>query len=123
MPQRSAPSASKRHAWAACALAACLLAACGNDGAQEGEDYGNLLASPGGLLVLEVEHPTGWGRPDCVACHERRNAHNENRTGLANCEDVADDTNCIDLEEVRDLIRRQGQQSCPQCHGDNGVQE
>lgn len=103
------------------ALAACLLVACGNDGSEEGEDYGNLLASPGGLLVLEEEHPTGFGRPDCQACHEVRNSHFENRTGLANCQDVPSGTDCIDLELIRDIIRREGQDSCMQCHGDNGV--
>ena len=108
--------------WAALAIVVCLSAACGNDGAQEGEDYGNLLISPGGLIVLEEEHPTGWGRPDCLTCHERRNAHIENRTGLANCDEVPDGVACIDLDEIQDLIRQQGDQSCTQCHGDNGVQ-
>jgi hypothetical protein len=103
-------------------VAACLVPlACGSDGTQETEDYGNLLQSPGGLVVLEEEHPTGWGRPDCQTCHERRNSHTENRTGLADCDAVPEGTPCIDLAEIQDLIRRQGQQSCAQCHGHNGV--
>jgi hypothetical protein len=98
-----------------------LIAGCGNNGSEDGENYGNLLDSPGGLLVLEVEHPAGFGRPDCFTCHEVRNSHNENRTGLANCEDVPDDSNCIDLGEIRAIIKSGGEQSCMQCHGDNGV--
>lgn len=101
-------------------LAACLLA-CGSGGANEGEDYGNLLASPGGLIVLEVEHPTGFGRPDCQTCHEVRNSHNENRTGLADCQDVPSGTDCIDFEQIRQIIHDEGVESCMQCHGDNGV--
>lgn len=90
-----------------------LIAGCGTDGSQEGEDYGNLLESPGGLLVLEEEHPDGWGRPDCFVCHENRNIHNVNRTGLP--DDV------IDLPNVRAIVATQGEASCALCHGDNGV--
>jgi hypothetical protein len=35
--------------------------ACGSGADPQSENYGNLLASPGGLVVLEEEHPTGWG--------------------------------------------------------------
>ena len=105
---------------ATAAVAACLVA-CGTDGSNEGEDYGNLLVSPGGLIVLEEEHPTGFGRPDCQACHEVRNSHNVNRTGLANCQDVPSGSDCIDLEQIRQIIRDQGTDSCMQCHGDNGA--
>jgi len=122
----SQPSVSRKSPapwWTMLALAAGLLAACGNGGSQEGEDYGNLLASPGGLIVLEEEHPTGWGRPDCQTCHEVRNSHTVNRTGLANCEDVPSGTDCIDLNAIQSIIRQQGEQSCPLCHGDNGVQQ
>jgi hypothetical protein len=91
------------------------VASCGEDGAQEGEDYGNLLESPGGLIVLQEEHPHGWGRSDCFLCHQIRNSHTVNRTGLP--DDV------VDLEGVRAIIQNQGEQSCPLCHGDNGVTE
>lgn len=102
-------------------LCCLLLAACGSDGPEDGEDYGNLLASPGGLLVLQEEHPTGWGRPDCLTCHNLRSSHIKNRTGLPDCQDVPPGTACIDLDEIQSIIRAQGQSSCPQCHGDNGV--
>ena len=112
-----------RKHWSLCLLAgaALVFCACGNGGDQDGEDYGNLLDSPGGLVVLEVEHPTGFGRAECFTCHEFRNSHIVNRTGLANCSDVPDDANCIDLEEIRRIIKNGGEQSCMQCHGDNGV--
>ena len=61
------------------------LAACGDNAEPSSENYGNLLASPGGLIVLEEEHPTGWMRPDCFSCHNVLNMHTVNRTGLPNC--------------------------------------
>jgi hypothetical protein len=94
------------------ALAALVMAACGSDGELESEDYGNLLASPAGLVVVEEEHPTGWGRPDCFGCHEVRNIHTVNRTGVEN----------LDLDEIRELVRENGVASCTQCHGTNGVE-
>jgi hypothetical protein len=104
-------------------IAFLLLLACGNDGGEESENYGDLLSSPGGLLVLEEEHPTGFGRPDCFACHEIRNMHVENRTSLPDCDDVEDRATepCIDLAEIQFFIRRDKEASCALCHGDNGV--
>ncbi len=121
---------SSRRGWrrgAAAWLALCsaaALCACGDDGGGESEDYGNLLASPAGLVVLEEEHPTGWGRPDCFLCHEIRSMHVVNRTGLPDCDDVdpALET-CLDLGEIQSIIRNGGEQSCAPCHGDNGVEQ
>lgn len=90
---------------------ALLVAACGSDGPPKSEDYGNLLASPAGLVLVIEEHPTGWGRADCFLCHEIRNMHTVNRTGIAD----------LDLAEIRAIVRNQGESSCVQCHGDNGV--
>lgn len=92
-----------------------LLFGCGDSGDIEGEDYGNLLASPAGLVIVEEEHPTGWMRAQCFACHEIRNIHTENRTHLPDEE--------IDLPGVRAIVRTQGEASCVLCHGDNGVPE
>lgn len=103
----------RSRAWTVCLAAAAMFAACGDSGDLEGEDYGNLLASPGGLLVLEEEHPTGWMRAQCFACHEIRIIHTVNRTHLP--DDV------IDLPAVRAIVREQGESSCALCHGDNGV--
>jgi hypothetical protein len=90
------------------------LAGCGSDSRPMSEDYGNLLASPGGLVVLQEEHPSGWTRPDCFACHNVNNIHQVNRTGLPN--------NVADLAGVRAIVNNQGLASCALCHGDNGVQ-
>jgi hypothetical protein len=113
-----------------------LLAGCGSGAATQSENYGNLLASPGlcsssttivcdrdadcppgeycnGLIVLEQEHPTGWTRPDCLLCHNVNNIHQVNRTGLPDDE--------VDLANIRAIVQNQGENSCPLCHGDNGV--
>src|SRR5262245_33452909 len=95
-----------------CGLGA-LLAACGSDAGRQSENYGDLLASPGGLVVLEEEHPTGWMRPDCFGCHPAGNIHQVNRTDLSD-ED-------LDLDGIRDIVRNQGEESCTMCHGSNGV--
>ena len=34
-------------------------AGCGNDAGVTSENYGNLLASPDGLVLVQEEHPTG----------------------------------------------------------------
>ncbi len=99
------------HVIAATLLA--LAAGCGSSGSpQQSEDYGNLFNSPAGLVLVRDEHPTGWGRPDCFSCHEIRDIHTVNRTGIAN----------FDLAGVRNVVAAQGEASCPQCHGNNGVQ-
>lgn len=104
-------------------IALLLVAGCGDSAEPTSEDYGNLLNSPGGLLVLEEEHPTGWQRPDCLACHAVVNMHTVNRTGLPSCSRVANPEQepCIDLAEIQEIIDHQGQSSCMLCHGDNGV--
>ncbi len=96
---------------------------CGDAADPTSENYGNLLNSPGGLLVLQEEHPTGWQRPDCLACHAVINMHTVNRTGLPNCNTLPDPptTGCIDLAEIQEIIDNQGPSSCMLCHGDNGV--
>lgn len=100
-----------------------LAAGCGTNGDEEGEDYGDILSSPAGLVLVEEEHMTGWGRPDCLQCHELRNIHVVNRTGLPDCNDVdpAVET-CLDLGEIQSITRHDGEQTCSLCHGDNGVQ-
>jgi hypothetical protein len=93
-----------------------LLAGCASDGPGEDQDFGNLLASPEALVLTEEEHPTGWGRPqeECFACHPVQNIHMVNRTGLP--DDV------VDLDNVRAIVANMGSDSCPLCHGDNGVE-
>lgn len=103
---------------AAAAVLGLVLAAapgCGNDAPPQSEDYGNILASPEGLVLVESEHPTGWTRPDCFACHNVNNIHWVNRTGLPDSE--------ADLPGVREIVANEGAASCPLCHGDNGARE
>ena len=110
MPRRSSRAAITGLA-VACLIAA--LVGCGSEAGPQAENYGNILASPDGLVLVESEHPTGWMRPDCFGCHNVNNIHTVNRTGLP--DDVAD------LAGVRAIVRNQGLASCAQCHGDNGV--
>jgi hypothetical protein len=88
-------------------------AGCGSDADPQSENYGNLLASPGGLVVLQEEHPTGWMRPDCFGCHNVNNIHQVNRTGLPDDE--------VDLPGIRAIVQNEGESSCAMCHGSNGV--
>ena len=89
------------------------VAACGSDASPQSENYGNLLASPEGLVIVESEHPTGWTRPDCFACHNVNNIHQINRTGLPDDE--------VDLAGVRAIVQSGGEASCMMCHGSNGL--
>ena len=108
------------------ALVLMLTAGCGSDGSESSANYGNILNSPAGLVLVEEEHQAGWGRAECFSCHEVRNMHTENRTGLPDCPAVSPPPatpapGCIDLASIQQTIQQQGQQSCTQCHGPNGV--
>ncbi|GIW44492.1 MAG: hypothetical protein KatS3mg077_1774 [Candidatus Binatia bacterium] len=92
-------------------LALVLLAACGEDARPPVENYGNLLESPAGLVLVAEEHPSGWGRADCFLCHLPDRMHRVNRTGISD----------LDLAFIRSVVRNQGEASCAACHGDNGV--
>ena len=95
-------------------VAVAAVSGCGSGSSPQSEDYGNILASPGGLIVLEEEHPSGWMRSDCFGCHNVNNMHQVNRTGLTDEQ--------VDLTGIRAIIQNQGESSCVQCHGPNGVQ-
>jgi len=99
--------------WVLCSISILTVAACGSPSEPMSEDYGNLLASPEGLIVTLGEHPTGWMRSDCFGCHNVNNIHQVNRTGLPDA--------VADLAGVRAIVNNQGEGSCPFCHGDNGV--
>jgi hypothetical protein len=76
----------------------------------EGQDFGNIFDSPDGLIVTEEEHPDGWGRSDCFACHPIFDIHQVDRTG-----------GLLPIEDIQELVEEEGLASCPLCHGDNGV--
>lgn len=86
------------------------LFACGSV-EDNGENYGDILDSPDGLILTEEEHQFGWGRSECIMCHNLNNIHTVDRTGLG-----------IDVEAIQEQTFEEGEASCPTCHGTNGVE-
>ncbi|MEE9252859.1 MAG: hypothetical protein V3U74_05870 [Thermodesulfobacteriota bacterium] len=83
-------------------------------GDDDGQDFGNIFESPEGVILTEEEHPDGWGRTNCFACHPVEEIHRENRTGTEGI---------LPLEDIQEFVEEEGLDSCPVCHGDNGVEE
>ena len=79
----------------------------------EGQDFGNILDSPEGIILTEENHPDGWMREDCFTCHPLEVIHQEDRSG----------TGSIPIDEIQEFVLMEGQASCPICHGFNGVPE
>ncbi len=86
------------------------IGACGG-GNDDGQDFGNLIASAQGTQLTLEEHPTGWGRSECFLCHPLEEIHQVDRSG----------TGVLPLADIRRLVDRDRLASCPLCHGDNGV--
>ena len=87
-----------------------LLVSCvGED--NEGQDFGNIFDSTGGLILTEEDHPSGFGREDCFVCHPLEVIHQVDRSG----------TGTVPLDEIQEFVLMEGLASCPICHGDNGV--
>jgi hypothetical protein len=93
------------------ALVFLLLGCAGGD--DEGQNLGNIFEGTDGLILNQVEHPDGWGRSECFACHPINEIHREDRTG----------TGLLPLEDIQEFVEEEGLDSCPICHGDNGVME
>lgn len=87
-----------------------LTAACGGAAVNEGENYGDLLTSPAGLVLTQEEHEVGWGSAECTTCHNLENIHLVNRTTLN-----------IDIDAIHEQTLDEGIASCAACHGTNGV--
>jgi hypothetical protein len=88
---------------------------CGNE-TTTGEDYGDLMQSPSGLVLTESEHQYGWGKSDCTSCHNLNNIHlNQDANGL-------DDSGLNYMPDVRSIVSNGGISSCITCHLANGVQ-
>jgi hypothetical protein len=79
-------------------------------GEEASEYYGNLLNSPGGLTLVQDEHEFGWERGDCYSCHTQENIHR----------DREDRESGIDMTIVQEFVADGGEESCVQCHGENG---
>lgn len=73
------------------------------------ENYGDITAGVGGIAITsQAEHPYGWGRSDCLSCHNTLNIHkNPNST--------------IDENAIIQLVKQNGVRYCLTCHGPNGV--
>ncbi len=93
-------------------IAALSLAAvnCGS-ATNQGEDYGDILATESGLVLVESEHTYGWGRSDCLVCHNLENIHLVDNSGLG-----------IDVDAIHEQTLEEGEDSCFTCHGTNGVE-
>ncbi|MGH7800022.1 MAG: hypothetical protein ACREOW_05245 [Thermodesulfobacteriota bacterium] len=77
-----------------------------------GQNFGDIFDTPEGTVLTQEEHPDGWGRSDCFVCHPIFEIHRVDRTGTG-----------LDLKAIREFVEEEGLDSCPLCHGDNGVIE
>jgi len=85
------------------------LGSCGGAETNEGEDYGNLLDGPSGLVLTQEEHEIGWQKSECTLCHNLENIHLVDRTGVT------------DIEAVQEQAISDGIAGCADCHGTNGL--
>jgi len=88
-----------------------LLISCQGQTNRHLENYGDISASPGGIaLSTPEEHVGGWGRRDCLLCHNiELNVHR--RPGSV-----------ANADAIIDLTKKNGVVYCLVCHGPNGVQ-
>ena len=79
---------------------------CGGDG--DLEDYGT--GSSAIVLSSAEQHPGGYGRKDCLVCHNAAlNLHRESGSP-------------IDVEALNNAVRANGESTfCLKCHGTNGL--
>ncbi len=87
------------------------LLACSRNG-RDREFYGNISETPGGLALVDPnEHQGGWGRPQCLVCH---NADLNIHRGPYSV---------LNAEALNVLIRNNGLSAyCLGCHSNNGIQ-
>ena len=69
-----------------------------------------IAQSEEGLIVTPAEHPDGWGRQDCGACHALVVLHQRE------C------TEGVDYLELDERVAADGYDGCVECHGSNGVE-
>lgn len=80
------------------------LAGCGVQ--RQYESYPMTLAD---LTITTQNHPHGYGKSECFACHLPSNIHNVDRIGAPS------------FAIAKTLVTQQGLASCAGCHGTNGV--
>jgi hypothetical protein len=85
------------------------LCSCGSK-PRDRENYGDLSYPPGAIILTAAKHPHGWGRKDCLLCHNiAQNVHRRPGNG-------------IDADALAKLIMENGGSAyCVNCHGSNGV--
>lgn len=66
-----------------------------------------MIDGPEGLVIIEEEHPDGWGHHECTTCHALEALH---RRGC---------TDGVDLAMVREQVEDEGLEACSVCHGEN----
>ena len=90
---------------------ALLVSGCEGSKTRDIENYGDITQTTGGIaLTTPAEHVGGWGRKDCLLCHNA--ALNLHRSPGSQ----------IDVNKLNDLIKSNGESKyCLQCHGPNGV--
>lgn len=61
------------------------------------------------LILTQESHPDGWGLTECLLCHPIFKIHLKTSDPR------------VDLEKIRGVVDRLGQDSCILCHGPNGT--
>ena len=70
----------------------------------------DISVTPVEVLILTREsHPEGWGLTECVVCHPLFKIHLKTYDPR------------VDLEKIRGVVDRLGEDSCVLCHGQNGT--
>ena len=93
----------------ALAMTTLFLLSCSSTDTQ-GENYGDIMASPTGLTLTAHEHKQGWGESNCNICHNTSNIHLVDRSDTG-----------INMAAIREQVTTEGLASCSTCHGTNGV--
>jgi hypothetical protein len=87
-----------------------VISSCGPARRRDRENYGDLSA-PGAILLNDPsKHSYGWGRTDCLVCHNvNLNVHR--RAGSA-----------ANSEAINKAVMSGGESKfCLNCHGSNGI--
>lgn len=87
-----------------------LLSACQVNSRQV-ENYGDINTTTGGIaLSSQQEHPSGWGRSECLLCHNvKLNIHRGPNSP-------------VDADAIVFLTQQNGgARYCLTCHGPNGL--
>ena len=104
--QKARMSVSLRFCLSLLLIPGLLCVACG-DAADVAEDIS--VSPPEQYILTRDTHPDGWGLTECLLCHPLFKIHLK----------TSDPE--LDLEKIREVVDRLGQNSCQFCHGTNGT--